>query len=264
VYWLIDQDTTPATVDYYVNNRRRLTHYSIMIDDAKLVGYSVKNPITGHNYAYRMRFKKDVAEMGEFAMKASWWIGFGVTGTSSAYLYKTRGGKVMAAVLGASVLATEASSWYFTTYVDWVAKYKTQENVLQHALHVRQQGEKHPDYNHFLALVKTFEPSGDINGDLEWAVGAYFNMRIVDKVGALQGISVVSAAVSAATIFTHWQRGGRKLGWGWWLLALGAHYNTADNIIGWVIEDGTTAITARHDLHLAGFLVGLGLAWVMK
>ena len=50
VYWLIDQDSHAQ-----YENRRRLTHYSILTDGTQKVGYEVKNPITGYNYAYRLR-----------------------------------------------------------------------------------------------------------------------------------------------------------------------------------------------------------------
>ena len=46
----------PAKRTY--QNRRRMINYSIVYDDTLLAGYEVKNPITGHNYAYRMRVKK--------------------------------------------------------------------------------------------------------------------------------------------------------------------------------------------------------------
>ena len=54
INWLIRKHQTKSKVRGY-SNRRRLENYSILVDDSRLVGRSLKNPITRYNYGYRSR-----------------------------------------------------------------------------------------------------------------------------------------------------------------------------------------------------------------
>ena len=110
-------------------------------------------------------------------------------------------------------------------------------------------------------MVRMFEPHKDINGDLEWVAGAYWNQRMNDKIGGLQGISIVTASVSAAAIFSHWFRGGYKRGWGWWLLAGAAHFNLYNNVELYVKDTSIGNMQVGHGLHAMGNLLGLWVAY---
>ena len=112
VYWLIDQETVDETVDDFIGdfsyeNRRRLTNYSIMLDDTKRVGYEVKNPITGYNYAYHLRVKKKFADQIDEAQKYSFHLGLGLSTSGFAYLWGVRGRYVALMALLNGVFVTE-------------------------------------------------------------------------------------------------------------------------------------------------------------
>ena len=71
IHYLLEREgiTSPPPKRTAYQNRRRMIAYSIMYDDTQLAGYEVKNPITGHNYAYRVRVKKADWEKVDKAMK---------------------------------------------------------------------------------------------------------------------------------------------------------------------------------------------------
>ena len=104
VYWLIDQDKVRDT---QYENRRRLTHYSIMTDGTKTVGYEVKNPLTGYNYAYRLRVKNEIAVKTQEALEFSFLMGLGLTLSGLSYLWGVRGRFVAFLCLLNGVVATE-------------------------------------------------------------------------------------------------------------------------------------------------------------
>ena len=99
--------------------------------------------------------------------------------------------------------------------------------------------------------------------DYEYIAGAYWNERMNDKIDAMCGISIISATVSAAAIFSHWFRNGHKRGWGWWFLATLAHYNLFDNINLYVKDTGAgdTIMALGHTEHALGNLLGVWLAY---
>ena len=265
--WLISRDERDRSkmgkpLEY--TNRRRLTHYSIMTDSAKVVGYSVKNPITGYNYAYRYRFNPRFAKVMDGVLENAWVVGLSTTLIGSAFIWRSRGWKVMAAILGVAIASTEAYAWYWNNVLDWVKLYKTEQGILNHMLYVRSQGPGHTDFPSFMNIVKMFEPNNNPNGDLEWAAGAFFNMRVVDKIDLQQGISFLSSAVSAGTIFSFWQRGGRKLNYWWWWLAAEGHANLFNNIRLWATDSKVGDVSIGHGPHAWGHAVGLILAWMMK
>ena len=70
IHYLLERDgaISPPPKRTY-QNRRRMINYSIAYDNTRLAGYEVKNPITGHNYAYRLRVKKADWEKVDKAMK---------------------------------------------------------------------------------------------------------------------------------------------------------------------------------------------------
>ena len=56
--WLIENDIRPK--------RRRTAQFRIAYDASKVAGYSFMNPLTGTNYAYKMRVDSlDLKEWGQ-------------------------------------------------------------------------------------------------------------------------------------------------------------------------------------------------------
>ena len=93
--WLIsrderERDRSKMGKPLEYTNRRRLTHYSIMTDSAKVVGYSVKNPITGYNYAYRYRFNPRFAKVMDGVLENAWVVGLSTTLIGSAFIWRSR------------------------------------------------------------------------------------------------------------------------------------------------------------------------------
>ena len=107
VYWLIDQDRQETVGDFSYENRRRLTNYSILLDDTKKVGYEVKNPITGYNYAYSLRVKKKYADADEEMLKFSFLLGLGLSISGFSYLWGVRGRYVALMALLDGVFVSE-------------------------------------------------------------------------------------------------------------------------------------------------------------
>ena len=246
VYWLIDQET----VGYfsYENRRRRLTNYSILLDDTRTVGYEIRNPLTGYNYAYHLRVKKKFADQVEEAQNYSFKLGLGLSTSSFAYLWGVRGRYVALMALLNGVFVTELLGYLMSNQMLGTTSQQELHSLL---VAIRNVGPSHEFYKHLEALVNRLEPHQDINGDLEWVAGAYWNEKKNDNIQGLQGISIVTATVSAAAIFSHWFRNGYKRGWGWWLLAGAAHYNLYNNLELYVNDTGAgdTTMAVGHSLH---------------
>ena len=257
VYWLIEQDKVRDT---QYQTRRRLTHYSILTDGTQKVGWEVKNPLTGYNYAYRLRVKNEIAVKTQEALEFSFLMGLGLTLSGLSYLWGVRGRFVAFLCLLNGVLATEVLGWARRSGQMLGA---TSVEELEATLkQIGVEGESHKDYDNLVTLIKRFNPQNVI-ADYEYIAGAYWNERMNDKIDALCGISIVSATVSAATIFSHWFRNGHKRGWPWWFLATIAHFNLFDNINLFAKDTGAgdDVMAIGHTEHAVGNLLGVWVAY---
>ncbi len=221
-----------------------------------------EEPLTGHNYAYQLRVKNKIAKKTKEALEFSFLMGLGVTTACSVYLGGTRGWKLMAFVLGAGVALTEGIAWSYRRAF-W--KQVNSETELYDKLRTTQtEGETGANWGQLQDFIKMYDATN--SKDLQYAAGALWHMRKNDDIQPIQGISMVTAATSAATINTHWYRGGYKKGWFWWLLAAAAHVNLADNVYAWYSDSPDSkkpgALAIGHRAHLAGWLVGLSASWL--
>ena len=251
VYWLIDQDSHAQ-----YENRRRLTHYSILTDGTQKVGYEVKNPITGYNYAYRLRVKNEIAVKAREQLEFSFQVGLGLTLSGLSYLWGVRGRYVALMCLINGALVTEIIGWARRS-VQMLGATSVEE--LEATLkQIGLVGETHKDYDALVMLIKRFNPQNVI-ADYEY----YWNERINDKIDAMCGISVVTATVSAATIFSFWFRDGYKRHVGWWFLAFLGHYNLYDNLKLYSKDtgEGDVVMALGHTEHAIGNLLGVWFAY---
>ena len=257
VYWLIEQDKVRDT---QYESRRRLTHYSIMTDGTQKVGWEVKNPLTGYNYAYSLRVKNGVAVKAQEALEFSFLMGLGLTLSGLSYLWGVRGRFVAFLALLNGVVATEVLGWAIRS-VQMLGATSVEE--LEATLkQIAVVGETHKNYGDLLNLVRRFNNPQNVSDDYEYIAGAYWNERMNDKIDGLCGISIVSATVSAATIFSHWFRDGYKRGWPWWFLATLSHYNLYDNITAFTNDTGgDTVMQIGHRQHALGNILGVWVAY---
>ena len=162
--------------------RRRTVTFSLAYDASKVAGYSVKNPLTGTNYAYQMRCDSlDLAEWGRNDDKLKNAFLQGSLYLGVLLLYASLVGKTFwyypLVLLGAGVVETEVWAWLderkFT-------QYKTVDEY-QRAVEI--------DYNSIQGFKNMVNEA--YNGDTEYYATKTWFMSKQDKISRYQGISLL-------------------------------------------------------------------------
>ena len=97
IFWLQENTSEPPQkqeqVGPYESHRRRLIAFDINTDQSALAGYSWRNPLTGHNYAYQLRVDVKMLDNSDKAYKFAALMGAGYITLSAIYLYMVGGWK---------------------------------------------------------------------------------------------------------------------------------------------------------------------------
>ena len=219
INWLIRKyQTTHAKRGY--SNRRRLANYSILVDDSRLVGRSLKNPITGYNYAYRIRCRESVAKEMDKGLKKMFNDQAWKLLCCVIYTGWTGGWRDVVNMLFWAGLYTETAAWR-------VRRKRpdrhdiTREQFIALAVQVIEEGPKSTrelpvwmdDYDRWEAWAKMYDPYNmtfSQGADPEWVAGALWQRWIVDGDGMRQGISLPSSAAAGHVMARFWLHNGWK------------------------------------------------------
>ena len=168
--------------------------------------------------------------------------------------------------LGHGVVATEGLGWYENA--------PSRDALIQACGEVRDAGpDGRPDAlnsNEYQLL----EEICTMQADIEWAAGKYWQVRRVDKIGNLQGISLDAACTNASAVFHYWFRNRTpmqsSLGLLRLLLVLASHYGLYDNYKAFYTDTtrktapGATKpnpLTTSHGAHFMGQFMGFYLGY---
>ena len=92
-------------------NRRRALNYSLLVDNSQIVGYEFKNPLTGYNYAYRVRVAKQNATEDERKLKRSFTDQAWKVAACTLYTGLTNGMRDVGNLVVYPILYTEVPAW---------------------------------------------------------------------------------------------------------------------------------------------------------
>jgi hypothetical protein len=255
IFYLLSQQRT--------NARRRLAKFNLVYEQNRVAGYFWRNPLTGFNYAYRMRLDNaDQAkwQLEDAKLKVCAWMGL-VAGLISV-LYAGVISKPWywypLLVVGTSAVETELIGAFGDYYV--LGKFATlaefQYSIEGQYLHTP--GAK-------AAIDSAFK------GDPEYAASKLWFQYHQDKLGLIQGSSVVTNTLGGFAFHKFWWKGLRhRHGWLTWMLGLLAQYPTLDATIAMGYDMFATKTPGdvsaadpslfSHIFHFVGFVTGCVLS----
>jgi len=259
IFWLQENTSEPTRdteqeVGPY-ESHRRLVAFDVNTDQSALAGYSWRNPLTNHNYGYQLRVDIKMLDNSDLNYRLAAWAGVVYILVSGLYLWN-RGGWTLALLpLGLGALATELISLKATRDFDKLAP--TFQKCAEYIQKQYQEGK--PQY---VELVNKWH-----YGDVEYAAGRLWQANHVDKLGQMQGSSIVSSAGGGACFHRLVFDGGFKQSW--WMIILGVlgSLSTVDNLLTWIqvgssLQDGGEVV--GHLYHLIGQLTGVFASWFVK
>ena len=172
--WLIENDIRPK--------RRRTAQFRIAYDASKVAGYSFMNPLTGTNYAYKMRVDSlDLKEWAQkdYHLKRAFVIGSIYTGLGVLYagMISKPFWWYPLVVLGVGVVATEL----------WA--YKDERGFLQFKTVGEYQEAVANDYRSSTPFKNMLDEA--YGGDIEYYATKTWFMSTQDKISRFQGCSLV-------------------------------------------------------------------------
>ena len=250
IFYLLNQQRTKP--------RRRLAKFNLVYEQSKVGGYFWRNPLTGFNYAYRLRIDntdRQEWEKQDANLKVAAVMGAIMTGVSTLYL-----GVISKPwywypllVLGSGVGVTEG--------IGAAVKYLGMTRFKSQAEHQKEMEDEYAKggaAKEFIDLV--------YKGDPEYASTKIWFGYYQDKILPLQGSSIVTNTLSGFAVHKFWWQGLRhRYGWLVWILGLLAQYPTLDALLALVVMWGPqveTGSQVAHGLHLFGFLTGATLSWI--
>jgi hypothetical protein len=248
-------------------SKRRLARFRVAYDASKVAGYSVKNPLTGTNYAYMMRVDSldpdDWKEKDDF-LKWSFRKGLLYTGFGFAvagYISKpTWWYPVMLLLVG--VGTTEIKAWYDESFF---TQFKT-EGEYQAAVQ--------NDYNSDPAFRNMVDEA--YRGDPEYYASKTWFMSTQDHISRFQGISILMNVVAGFCMErTAFGFGGVR-GQYWnlnnletWLVMLGWGPAVISDLncwwdVGSKKDSSLSGAGISQWGHLLGLGVGVATGWFLK
>ena len=265
ITWLIEKARARERLPPY-SNRRRLGQYSVEVEDSVLVGKAFKNPITGMNYAYRLRCKKEVADEHDADLKQA---------------FNNQAWKVVACLVYTGLThdwsdVVNSLVWpvFMTELKGWRSRRNrpdknniSRDQFIQKFIEVARGEDKDPPKwcpeEGVKQVVPVYDPANrkvDEGADLEFVAGAVWQRWVVDGDGLFQGISIVGSSLGAHTIARFWFNGGvTSSNPILWVLAGVGHWLAWDYIDTYLKDqaDETAEASIGHKEHAIGGLYGL-------
>lgn len=237
----------------YQSHRRRAMEYTTWMDATSVVGYMIRSPLSGHNYAYRARVKTWNAEKLAQAYEGAFVSGALWTALGVIYLRVGWNWRLAMWVLGLSMGATEGLS----LVSDVAFRQLCPEDDVKK---FQQTVQKFVDQN-----VGNFKEQAEFyGGDVEFLAGKIHHTYWVDKIPRLQGISLVYSATGAAALHRLLLRGGYKQSWLNIILGVAAAYPVYV-ITREYIKTGNKTLAGgeqvSHTAHALGALIGTAVSW---
>ena len=240
---------------YQVHSRRRAMEYSTWMDATSLVGYMIKSPLSGHNYAYRARVKTWNMEKNAKAYEEAFHSGLIWTILGVLYLRVGWSWRLSMWVYGLSMGVTEGLSGFYDYAFRQLCPEDDPKKWQDTIQKLVDQGSK--------PWIAQVENEG---GDVEFLAGKIHHLYWVDGIPRLQGISLVYSATGAASLHRLLMRGGYKQSWINLLLAVGACFPVYA-ITREYIKTGDKLLAGgeqvSHSAHLLGALLGAAVSWWM-
>lgn len=264
IFWLQENASEPPEkpeqeVGPY-ERHRRLVAFDVNTDQSALAGYSWRNPLTNHNYAYQLRVDVKMLDRSDDMYKFMAWTGVVYILLSGLYLWNRGGWTLALWVLGLGVAETEAISGLlnYAFHTGFPTFQKLAEEIQ------KQYDKGEPQ---FKQLVDKWH-----YGDVEYAAGRVWQANLSaaeggDNLGHLQGSSIVSSAGGGACFHRLFFDGGFKQSWFSIFLGVLGSLSVVDNVMTFAkqgndLMDGGEQV--GHVYHLLGQLTGIFASWFVK
>ena len=271
IHYLLEQEgiiSPPPKRTAYQNRRRHLLAYSIAYDNTRLAGYEVKNPFTGHNYAYRLRVKKTDWEKTDKLLKEMFLAQalFSIP-INCIYIWWAFGFSSVLWSLGHGVVITEAVAGY----VDKHQKEYTAEqlrNIQARGPNAGSDFEK-AEYQAVNNLCKRVGMHNEPieHSDMDWVAGALKQRRVNDKIKPCQGISAVTSITTghvAWDLLVSRLLGKKPFSWTAALLGLVGVFNLGRIVYMWAKDKSKKEedeAQIAHSMHFGPAALGAWLAY---
>ena len=253
-------DVYPQWLNEQRAKRRRVAQFRIAYDTSKVAGYSFVNPLTGTNYAYRMRV--DSLDLKEWGEKDTHLKNAFVT----ASLYTALG------LFNAGLISKPV--WWYPLVLMLVGvagtelwAYKDERGFLQFKTVGEYQQGVANDYNSSIPFKNMVDEA--YGGDIEYYATKTWFMSTQDKISRFQGSSLLFNVTAGFALHRSWGSGmkGRTF---WHNVAAGAAFGPVliSDAFGLYYSYGPDGkmggAQTSHWSHLVGLVVGLATSMFLK
>ena len=219
INWLLRKYQSKSKPVPY-SNRRRTLNYDPDVDSTVLVGRSIKNPVTGYNYAYRIRANEDNAKELDAGLRKMFNQQAWKLLACVIYTGWTGGWRDVVNMLFWAGLYTETAAWRVRRKRPTRHKV-TRDQYIREWYRVVQEGrdstrklpvwmEPYTSIDTYCKMYDHMNRSIAEGADIEWVAGALWQRWVVDGDGLRQGVSIPANAAAAHVITRFWLHNGWK------------------------------------------------------